>query len=52
MAAQSTIKLSEVRPYLDEAGAGRMVAAHYGEPVDLARTQVARAEASEMQAGF
>ena len=52
MAAESSIKLAEVRPYLDEAGAGLVVAAHYGEPVEMARTQVARAEAAEMQAGF
>jgi hypothetical protein len=52
MAAQSTIKLAQVRPFLDEAGAGRMVAAHYGEPTEPARTQVACAEAAEMQAGF
>jgi len=52
MAAQSTIKLAEVRPFLDEAGAARMVATHYGEPIELARVEVARAEAAEMQAGF
>jgi hypothetical protein len=52
MAAESSIKLAEVRPYLDEAGAGLVVAAHYGEPVEMARTQVARAEAAEMQAGL
>jgi hypothetical protein len=52
MAAQSTIKLAAVRPYLDEGRAGRMVAAHFGEPVELARWQVARAEAAEMQAGL
>jgi hypothetical protein len=52
MAAQSTIKLAAVRPYLDEGRAGRMVAAHFGEPVELARLQVARAEAAETQAGL
>jgi hypothetical protein len=52
MAAQSTIKLAAVRPYLDEGRAGRMVAAHFGEPVELARLQVARAEVAEMQAGL
>jgi hypothetical protein len=52
MAAQSTIKLAAVRPYLDEGRAGRMVAAHFGEPAELAQLQVARAEAAEMQAGL
>ena len=52
MAAQSAIKLAAVRPYLDEGRAGRMVAAHLGEPLELARLQVARAEAAETQAGL
>jgi hypothetical protein len=52
MAAQSTIKLAEVRPFLDEGRAGRMVAAHYGEPVEVARVEVARAEAAEILAGL
>jgi len=30
----------------------RIVAGHYGEPVEAARVQVAQAEQSEMQAGF
>jgi hypothetical protein len=29
-----------------------MVAGHYGEPVEMARIQVAQAEMSAMQAGF
>jgi hypothetical protein len=52
MATQSTIKLASVRPYLDEDRAGRMVAAHLGEPLELAQLQVARAEAAETQSGF
>ena len=52
MAAQSTVKLAAVRPFLDEGKAAGIVAIHYGEPVELARMQVARAEQSEMQAGF
>ena len=52
MAAQSTVKLAAVKPYLDEGRAAEMVAAHYGEPVAVARVQVARVETSEMQAGF
>lgn len=52
MAAQSNIKLALVRPYLDEGRASRMVAAHFGEPVELARLQVERAQAAEMHSGF
>jgi hypothetical protein len=52
MAAQSTVKLAAVRPYLDEGNAAAQVADHYGEPVGLARIQVAHAELSMMQAGF
>jgi hypothetical protein len=52
MAAHSTIKLAAVRPYLDEGQAVAMVAGHYGEPVELARMQVARVEMSAMRAGF
>jgi CheY-like chemotaxis protein len=52
MAAQSTIKLATVRPYLDEDKAVAMVAAHYGAPVDLARAHLAQAELSTAQAGF
>jgi len=52
MAAASTIKLAAIRPYLDEGKAARMVASHYGEPVDLARVQVAQVELNAMRAGF
>jgi len=52
MAAQSTVKLAAVRPFLDEGKAAGIIASHYNEPVELARMQVARAEQSEMQAGF
>jgi hypothetical protein len=52
MASHSTVKLATVRPYLDEGRAAGMVAAHYGEPVSLARVQVARLEAIEARAGF
>jgi hypothetical protein len=52
MAAQSTIKLAQVRPYLDSAEAARVVASHYGEPASLARLQVAQAETGAMQSGF
>ena len=52
MAVQSAIKLAEVRPYIDEDKADAMVAKHYGEPVELARAQVAQAELSVAQAGL
>lgn len=52
MAAQATIKLAAVRPYLNGAEAARIVAAHYAEPADVAEVQVERAEQSEMLAGF
>ena len=52
MAAQSGVKLSMVRPYLDDERAAGLVAAHYGEPVELARVQVAKAEQAEIGAGF
>jgi hypothetical protein len=52
MATDSTIKLAVVRPYLDENKAASIVANHYGEPVELARVQVAQAEFSAARAGF
>ncbi len=52
MAAQATIKLSAVGPYLDRAQSARMVAGHYGEPLGQARMQVAMAEKNESAAGF
>jgi hypothetical protein len=52
MAAASTIKLTAVRPLLDDSTAVAAVATHYGEPAELARAQVARAEFAAAQAGF
>ena len=52
MAADSTIKLATVRPYINDDKAVAMVAGHYGEPVELARVQVAQVELSAAQAGF
>ncbi len=52
MAAHATIKLAEVRPYVNGAQAAGIVAGHYGEPVAMARVQVARVEQGEMLAGF
>lgn len=52
MAAQSTIKLTVIRPYLNEEKAAAMVASHYGQPVEWARLQVTQVELSTAQAGF
>lgn len=52
MATQSTIKLAAVAPLLDNQEAARMVATHYGEPVELARMQTMQAERNLAQAGF
>jgi hypothetical protein len=52
MAAESGVKLAAVEPYLDEGRAAEIVAAHYGEPVEVAHAQVAQAERAEMGAGF
>lgn len=52
MAAQSDVKLSMVQPYWNDSLAAETVAAHYGEPVALARVQVAQAEQTQIAAGF
>jgi hypothetical protein len=52
MAARATIKVSAVRPYLNENEAAEIVAGHYGEPVALARMQLVQVERSEALAGF
>ncbi len=52
MASESTIKLASVRTYQDEGKAAAVVAAHYGEPVEVAQAQVAQVELSAVRAGF
>jgi len=52
MSAATGIKLAMLRPYLNDALAAKIVAAHYHEPLTQARMQVAQAEQTEMQAGF
>jgi hypothetical protein len=52
MAAASGIKLAVVEPYLNRSQSAEIVAAHYGEPVTLARLQVAQAEQMQISAGF
>ena len=52
MAASSGVKLATIAPYLNESRAAEIVAAHYGEPIQLARAQVAQVTQAEMTAGF
>ena len=52
MAAHSGVKLAQVQPYLNESQASRIVATHYGEPIALARMQIAQVEQAAMQSGF
>jgi len=52
MASSSTIKLAAVEPYLNRSLSAKIVAAHYAEPVDLARVQLAQAELAQVNAGF
>lgn len=52
MAADSGIKLAAVRPFLNSARAAAILAAHYDEPLAVARMQVARAEEIQRNAGF
>jgi len=52
MAADSGVKLAAVEPYLNESRAAEIVAAHYGEPVQVASVQVAQVAQAEMSAGF
>ena len=52
MAAGSGVKLAAVEPYLNENRAAEIVATHYGEPVEVARAQVAQVKQAEMNAGF
>jgi hypothetical protein len=52
MAAASTIKLAVVAPFVDNSAAAIMIATHYDEPLNLARTQLAQAEQAGSNAGF
>jgi hypothetical protein len=52
MAADSGVKLAAVEPYLNESRAAEIVAVHYGEPVSVARVQVAQVTQAEVSAGF
>jgi hypothetical protein len=52
MAQAAQIKLAAVEPLLDRDRAVALVAAHYDEPVAVARVEMARAETVETAAGF
>jgi hypothetical protein len=52
MAADSTIKLAAVQPYINEERAAQIVAAHYAEPLARARLQVEGAKQQASDAGF
>ena len=52
MAAASSVKLAAIEPYLDESRSAQIVAAHYGEPAQLARAQIAQVTQEEIDAGF
>jgi len=52
MAAASPVKLAAVEPYLDRDSSARVVAAHYKEPMALARAQMAEAQRVQFEAGF
>jgi hypothetical protein len=52
MAERSNIKLAAIEPYLDRAQSAAIIAAHYDEPLALARIQAAQAEQAQLHAGF
>jgi hypothetical protein len=52
MAANSTIKLAAVEPFLDHRQSAQAVAAHYSEPLPIALIQVEQAQQNQLLAGF
>jgi len=52
MASGSHIKLAAVEPYLNPSRAAQIIAAHYNEPLVIARSQVALARQMQISAGF
>jgi hypothetical protein len=52
MAAQSTIKMEAVTPYLDNDQSAQIIAQHYNEPAKVAQMQLTQAERTLTQAGF
>jgi len=52
MSAHATIKLASVQPFLDKRKSAATIAAHYGEPVQLAQIQVEQLVLTESHLGF
>lgn len=52
MASGSHIKLAAVEPYLNPSRSAQIIAAHYNEPLVIARSQVALARQMQISAGF
>jgi hypothetical protein len=52
MAAGSGVKLAAVEPFFNQSQSAEIVAAHYREPISLARVQVAQITQQEISAGF
>jgi hypothetical protein len=52
MAAAASIKLAAVAPYMDSTRSAAIVAAHYGETINMAKTQIARFQRDQASAGF
>jgi hypothetical protein len=52
MASGSHIKLAAVEPYLNPSRSTQIIAAHYNEPLVIARSQVALARQMQISAGF
>ncbi len=52
MSATAGVKLAMLRPYLNDTRAAEIVAAHYNEPLTVARMQLAQTEQAEINAGF
>jgi len=52
MASRATVKIADVKPYVNQEQAAEIVAGHYDEPVAMARVHVAQVEQGAMQAGF
>jgi hypothetical protein len=52
MAVRSAIKCAAVGVYLDRSDAAKIVAAHYGEPIGMARMQVVQAAQTLRSEGF
>lgn len=52
MAADSTIKLAAVTPYMEPGRSAGVLAAHYSEPVSVAEEQIGKVEQQQSAAGF